>query len=638
MTEDSGEFLRKIAQWNLLEPASQDSGNPEAAVYGQLQKYFKEYFLRFETVDRVSGQLKTILNDFREVSKQIEQVAGFLRKGSERQTEDIEKCISLIDTFTAKINGMYDKSQNLIGLAYEMEGANKVVQASVGELVTNQEKNDEAVQSIFTVIRNLMQKTQRIGEVTALIDRIASEINLLGLNAKIEAVHAGTAGSGFAVVANEIQRLAEESRSASGNISDTIKSVTDEIGLLEKVAQNSQDTFNTQRESVTGVSQAFEKNSVFIQTYIKEQKDFNGSIEEIRKEENTLVSSISNIFSSVREISATAHEISSLTYNQNNTISLLGKLESDLSGGVSAIHKQDALIKVERIPSRQKRVAFVFDIEHEYFKPTEKDAIKAAGVYNYGVSFNSPKHRGEDGVREMAAILDRVIEEKYDGLVISPLNGRPVFERLKTLNNMGVKIVLVNTKVEGVDHVSLIETNGIQTGVNAAHVAMGILGSTGEVVVNNWSDAQITAMEDRKNGFIQELHRNSKLTVHQMDVKSQVTDQEAEQCIDAMLKKHPGVRVMYLTNCDWGVTAAKYKKKYRSDIQIITVDFMRNIRDLMYDGFVNYAIGQRAYSWGSMSLGFLDSTFVGKPIPKYVDTGTYEVNLQNIKIYESILE
>lgn len=639
MTEDAGEILRKIAAWDLMDGSDAlAGGSAEAAIYGQLQAYFKGYFNRFETVDRVSGQLKTILDDFKEVSGQIEQVAGFLKKGAERQTEDIGRCISLIDVFTSKINGMYEKSKNLIGLAYEMEGANKVVQNSVGELVVNQGKNDEAVQSIFSVIKNLMQKTQRIGEVTALIDRIASEINLLGLNAKIEAVHAGTAGSGFAVVANEIQRLAEESRTASGNISDTIKSVTDEIGMLEKVAQRSRETFSTQRESVSGVSQAFEKNSEFIQTYIAEQKNFNTSIGAIREDENTLVAAISNIFSSVREVSATAHEISSLTYNENNAISLLGKLETDLRGGVKAIREADGRIQVQRMPAPKKRIAFMFDLVHEFFKPTEKDARKAAGTYNFDVSFSAPAHRGEEGVREMAALLDRVIEEKYDGLVISPVDGQPVYERLKTLNRMGVKIVFINSKIEGVDYVSLIQTDGIQTGVNAAHVAMGILGNSGEVIVNSWSDVQISAIENRKNGFVQELRRNSKLTVHQMDVRSQGGEQESEMAIEAMLKKHPGARVMYLSNCDWGLTAAKYKKKRRADIQIITVDFMSDIRNLMLEGLVNYAIGQRNYSWGSMSLGFLDSAFAGQPVVKYVDTGTYEVNVQNIKIYENILK
>ncbi len=639
MTENNGGYLTKIADWDLLEePGATEAEGLDAALYRQLKSYFRDHFTRFETVERVSGQLKTVLGDFREVSAQIEQVAGFLKKGSERQTEDIERCISLIDSFTGKINGMYESTQNIIGLAYEMEKANNMVQESVGELVTNQEKNDEAVQSIFRVIKNLMQKTQRIGEVTALIDRIASEINLLGLNAKIEAVHAGTAGSGFAVVANEIQRLAEESRAASGNISDTIKSVTDEIGMLEKVAQKSQDTFSAQRESVCDVSRGFEKNTEFIKTYIGEQKSFSQSIGGVREDESILVNAISSIFGSVREVTATAHEISSLTYNENNAISLLSKLQTDLSQGVGAIREADGMIRVERIVTPKKRVAFMFDIVHEFFKPTEKDAKKAAGTYNFDVSFFAPRHRGEEGVREMAALLDRIIEDKYDGLVISPVDGEAVYQRLRTLNRMGTKIVFINSKIDGVDYVSLIQTDGLLTGSAAAHVAMGILGNSGEVIVNSWMDAQISAIENRKNGFVQELRRASKLTVHQMDVKSAPTAQEAEQFIEATLKRHPAARVMYLTNCDWGVIAARYKKKSRVDFQIITVDFMSDIRDLMYEGIVNYAIGQRAYSWGSMSLGFLDSAFAGQPVVKYVDTKTYEVNLQNIKIYESILQ
>ncbi len=78
--------------------------------------------------------------------------------------------------------------------------------------------------------------------------------------------------------------------------------------------------------------------------------------------------------------------------------------------------------------------------------------------------------------------------------------------------------------------------------------------------------------------------------------------------------------------------------KHSPDIQAITMDFTKDIQNAMDNGLIHYAIGQRAYSWGSMSIDFLDKSIHKKPVQKYVDTGTYEVNCQNMNIYRSFIE
>ena len=81
----------------------------------------------------------------------------------------------------------------------------------------------------------------------------------------------------------------------------------------------------------------------------------------------------------------------------------------------------------------------------------------------------------------------------------------------------------------------------------------------------------------------------------------------------------------------------KYVKKYRPKIQTVVIDFTKEIQQAMNEGLLQYAIGQRAYSWGSMAIDFLENSFKSKPVKKYVDTGTFEVNQQNLNIYNSIV-
>jgi ABC-type sugar transport system substrate-binding protein len=385
------------------------------------------------------------------------------------------------------------------------------------------------------------------------------------------------------------------------------------------------------------VNNVIAKNSEFIKTYINEQKNFNTSIEEIKDDETILASSISNIFSTVREVSATAHEISSLTYNQNNSISLLGKLDADLSTGVEAINRGNRNIKVCTEQAARRKIAMIFDIDIDFWDPTKKEAIKAADTYNYDVEFFAPKSRGISGTNEMASILDKVIEEKFDGLVISPIDDDLIYQRLRKLNSMGAKIVFINSKIDNIDYVSLIQTEGLAAGAAAARVVMGAMGNQGEVIVNSWMDTYISAIDNRKNGFIREIKSKTDIAVHEVGVKSQLFAGEIERTVGEILSKAPAARFIFLTNCEWGLYLAEYLKKHRSGIQVITIDYTNEIQDAMSQGCIHYAMGQRAYSWGSMAINFIDRSFGGKQVQKFIDTGTYEVNQQNMNIYKSIV-
>jgi ABC-type sugar transport system substrate-binding protein len=291
---------------------------------------------------------------------------------------------------------------------------------------------------------------------------------------------------------------------------------------------------------------------------------------------------------------------------------------------------------VQNTLAAKHKIAFLFDVDHPFYSPTKAEAAKAAGVYDYSVSFFAPQSR-DDSAAEQAAYIDKIIKEKYDGLIISPINDDLVIQKLRQAVKAGIKIIFLNAKLDDIEHVSLIMTDGVSIGAAAARIVMGALGNHGEAIVNAWSGLKIDAIENRKDGFVRELKKNSMIAVHEYPVKSNPTPVEAETIISSMLKAYPNAQFLYLTNLDWGMYAAEYMRKSHSHIQVITVDFSDEVGQAIQDGALHYSLGQRAYLWGSTAVTLLDQSFHGRKVQKCIDTGTFEINKLNVGIYSSLM-
>ena len=188
--------------------------------------------------------------------------------------------------------------------------------------------------------------------------------------------------------------------------------------------------------------------------------------------------------------------------------------------------------------------------------------------------------------------------------------------------------------VEGVPYEALVGTNAIECGANAGKTAKQLLDNKGEIILGMWSDNKMDSIEKRAEGFIKEIQTEQDIKINLVDVVGEPGEEEADRIIDQMLKEHPDVNLFLATNVGWGLAYGRYFEKHPRDVKIITVDFTKDIADYMKKGKITAAIAQRPFAWGSLTLDLLSDIFEGKQIDKVHDTGTYEVNMNNIQIFE----
>lgn len=628
------EFLDKLKYWNYDNDITEELEGDYKDIYRDYKDYFTRFRGDFDNVKSISGQLEGVVEEIVDASKSVKLSTEYIASGAQSQTEDVGRCMDVADHLADKINSMGAKSKELIEMAYHMSDENTVGKEAIQNLSINQEKNQQVIKLITDNIYTLLDKTKKITDVTKVLYGIASQTNLLALNASIEAARAGEAGKGFSVVAEEVRKLSEESRQASENINHSITDITKELDELKNVIDTSGAIFTSQRNAVDSVVQSVEQVNKTVDVFIQRQKEFNQDVGQLTGEKEKLMDSISSIASVVEEASATTEEVASLTISQNSMADILVKMTRELYEKVDFINDYSGMIKTAAVSKVKKKIALIWDLDDPFWEPASKEAMKTAKVLNFEAEVFAPKVRGDKGTLEMVEILRKVIVNHFDAIVISPIEDPRVTEKLKEATNQGIKVIFIQSTIKGIPYEALVGTNTIQCGMNAAKVVKQLLNNKGEVIIGMWKDYKLASIEERAEGFLKEVVNGSNIKVHQVEVMGEPSPEEAEKVIDKMLKTYPETKLVYATNVGWGLAYARYVAKYRPNIQVVTIDFTKDVAEHMKKGNIKAAIAQRPFVWGSVPLEMLVDVFAGKQVAKYTDTGTYEVNANNLQIFE----
>lgn len=223
--------------------------------------------------------------------------------------------------------------ENLNTNSQSMSTANAEAMDCIGKVEASSMKSYDAASLITGRIEATDEAVEKIGDMVSIISDIASQTNLLSLNASIEAAKAGEAGKGFGVVAGEIKKLAERSNESAEQIRDIVAEVESLSGECVEAADNMKALITQEREMLSEAQEKFRELDGAIGSSIREISSVSEITSRLEGIKDTIQDAVNNLASISEETSATNEEVAASV----ETIAENVRTVSDNTGTLSGL-------------------------------------------------------------------------------------------------------------------------------------------------------------------------------------------------------------------------------------------------------------------------------------------------------------
>ena len=263
----------------------------------------------FEQSDSLSKSASDTMNNMKDTDRAVDEMANgatMLAQETQSASENVIEIGNMID----KVN---DNTEELAKDADNMKELGENAENILRQLIAGQKEMVTHIGVVNDKTHEANKAAGKISEVVNLITEIASQTNLLSLNASIEAARAGEAGSGFAVVAENIKQLAEQTTSSAADIQDIIHDLEQKSGETVEKTEAVNNIVNKQSEDMKQTADILNQVITGITGLIDKIDSIAVSVANMDKSKENVVDVIGNLSSVSQENAASTEETSAST-------------------------------------------------------------------------------------------------------------------------------------------------------------------------------------------------------------------------------------------------------------------------------------------------------------------------------------
>ena len=274
-------------------------------------------------------------------SSQVSQAVDDISKGAVNQAESVETAAGNTQDIGRDIEEVAQNVEQLNGYATQMKSSCEVAMDALNKLIDQSNDVQASVRDIGQTIESTNESAKEISKFSQAITEIASQTNLLSLNASIEAARAGDAGKGFAVVATEIGQLAVQSSNSAEEIKKIVEKLVADADESVTVMERLNASFEQQSEQLDDTKVNMQSMAENVDNVAESTGNIAGHVDQLNSAKDQLVEIISDLSAISEENAASTQETNASMQELNATFAIITESANKLQD--LANNMQDAI-------------------------------------------------------------------------------------------------------------------------------------------------------------------------------------------------------------------------------------------------------------------------------------------------------